>query len=158
VGTPGIVQGTVSDILALTKTVEIVDAVLVIFILVLAILIIVQVRKRKAPAKASGVPAQPNYYADVQQQAAAAGPMGQPDPFAGFGAPQAPQQMAPPPAAPAPVMTPPPPPPPPPPAPAAPSMPAPGTPAGWMPDPSGDPNTLRYWDGAAWTQHIAQRN
>jgi uncharacterized protein YxjI len=27
------------------------------------------------------------------------------------------------------------------------------TPAGWYPDPHGAPETLRYWDGAQWTQH-----
>ncbi|MGW5480092.1 phospholipid scramblase-related protein [Streptomyces sp. NPDC004008] len=27
------------------------------------------------------------------------------------------------------------------------------TPAGWYPDPHGGPGTLRYWDGAQWTQH-----
>ena len=43
------------------------------------------------------------------------------------------------------------------PAPAAPSPP-PGTPAGWLPDPNGIPDTLRYWDGSAWTQHFAQRS
>ncbi len=40
---------------------------------------------------------------------------------------------------------------------AAPSPP-PGTPAGWLPDPNGIPDTLRYWDGSAWTQHFAQRS
>ncbi|MFK4104196.1 phospholipid scramblase-related protein [Streptomyces sp. NPDC019531] len=28
------------------------------------------------------------------------------------------------------------------------------TPAGWYPDPHGAPQTLRYWDGAQWTQHV----
>lgn len=32
-----------------------------------------------------------------------------------------------------------------------------GTPAGWLPDPSGAPDTLRYWDGSAWTEHVATR-
>ncbi|MGH8987235.1 MAG: DUF2510 domain-containing protein [Acidimicrobiales bacterium] len=36
--------------------------------------------------------------------------------------------------------------------------PPPGTPAGWLPDPSGSTDTLRYWDGNAWTQHFAQRS
>ncbi|MFI6406826.1 phospholipid scramblase-related protein [Streptomyces sp. NPDC050548] len=27
------------------------------------------------------------------------------------------------------------------------------TPAGWYPDPHGAPRTLRYWDGAKWTEH-----
>jgi uncharacterized protein YxjI len=27
------------------------------------------------------------------------------------------------------------------------------TPAGWYPDPHGAPRTLRYWDGAQWTEH-----
>jgi hypothetical protein len=27
------------------------------------------------------------------------------------------------------------------------------TPAGWYPDPHGAPQTLRYWDGAQWTEH-----
>jgi hypothetical protein len=35
--------------------------------------------------------------------------------------------------------------------------PAPGTPAGWLPDPSGLPEVLRYWDGHAWTFHVATR-
>lgn len=33
-----------------------------------------------------------------------------------------------------------------------------GTPAGWLPDPNGSPDTLRYWDGNAWTEHQAHRN
>ena len=38
------------------------------------------------------------------------------------------------------------------------STPPAGTPAGWLPDPGGAPDTLRYWDGNAWTQHFAQRS
>jgi len=38
------------------------------------------------------------------------------------------------------------------------SSPPAGTPAGWLPDPGGAPDTLRYWDGNAWTQHFAQRS
>lgn len=49
-------------------------------------------------------------------------------------------------------------PPPPPPAPMTSSMPPPGTPANWLPDPGGAPDTLRYWDGANWTEHVAKRN
>ena len=30
-------------------------------------------------------------------------------------------------------------------------------PAGWYPDP-GDARALRYWDGAAWTAHVAPRS
>lgn len=32
---------------------------------------------------------------------------------------------------------------------------APTAPAGWFPDPSGNP-LLRYWDGQRWTEHYAQ--
>ena len=30
-------------------------------------------------------------------------------------------------------------------------------PAGWYPDPSGDPNLLRYWDGSQWTMQTQPR-
>ena len=32
-----------------------------------------------------------------------------------------------------------------------------GAPAGWYVDPSGQPHTLRYWDGDEWTKHTARR-
>jgi hypothetical protein len=30
--------------------------------------------------------------------------------------------------------------------------------AGWLPDPSGDTDQVRYWDGSAWTEHVAVRS
>ncbi len=43
-------------------------------------------------------------------------------------------------------------------APGAQPPPAPGGPAaGWLPDPGGDPNVVRYWDGSTWTDHTARR-
>ncbi len=38
---------------------------------------------------------------------------------------------------------------------APPDEPGPGTGPGWLPDPSGAPDHLRYWDGRAWTPHVA---
>jgi hypothetical protein len=32
-----------------------------------------------------------------------------------------------------------------------------GTPAGWLRDPSGSGDVVRYWDGRAWTAHVATR-
>jgi len=134
-----------------TLAIEIVIVVVVVALLV-AILVINQRRKRPSTAGGQAPPAQ-SYYADLQQPeptgAAGAqqpgfapfGPAGQPDPFAGFAAaPAAPVA----PAAPAP--------------PPPPGTPPPGTPAGWLPDPGGLANTLRYWDGSTWTQHVAQRS
>ena len=34
---------------------------------------------------------------------------------------------------------------------------APANPAGWYPDPNGDPSLLRYWDGNGWTAHVEPR-
>jgi hypothetical protein len=137
-----------------TKMIEIV--VLAIVIIMLGVTLVLY-RRNGRPGSGGGgrakKAANASYYNDVgtlpmqpgMVGGAAFGPMGggQPDPFAGFGG-----------GAPAPGMAPPPPPPPPAP---APMQPPPGTPAGWMPDPSGAPDTLRYWDGASWTQHVAQR-
>ncbi|MGH8980157.1 MAG: DUF2510 domain-containing protein [Acidimicrobiales bacterium] len=39
----------------------------------------------------------------------------------------------------------------------APPRPSEGSPAAWLPDPGGAPDTLRYWDGHAWTDYFAQR-
>ena len=36
--------------------------------------------------------------------------------------------------------------------------PAPGTGPGWLPDPSGAPDQVRFWDGLAWTPHVAVRS
>jgi heat shock protein HtpX len=33
----------------------------------------------------------------------------------------------------------------------------PSAPAGWYVDPSGEPHTLRYWNGGEWTKHTARR-
>jgi hypothetical protein len=120
--------------------------------------VLVLYRRNSRPAKsgaghAATAPSAASYYSDVGTLPAATamggGSFGGPaDPFAGFGG--ASQFGGTPAAAP--------PPPPPPPAPATPSMPPPGTPASWMPDPGGAPDTLRYWDGMSWTQHVAKRN
>ncbi len=131
-----------------TKTIEVVILVVVVILLGT---ILVLYRRQSRPAKsgshAASTTSPASYYADVgtMQAPVGVGGGGQSDPFAGFGG--GPQFGGPAPA------------PPPPPAPAPmPQMPPVGTPAGWMPDPSGAPDTLRYWDGASWTQHVATRS
>jgi hypothetical protein len=153
-------------VLALSRQVEIIEGAIAVVIVALLVVILVLNQRKKREAKPQAQSPSPNYYADLQQQAG-----GEPDPFAGFGA----VSPAPTPAAPAPAAQPamvsaappatngspvqqmpsvamptldsPP----------APASPMPGTPAGWLQDPSGDPDTLRYWDGNGWTQHVAQR-
>jgi hypothetical protein len=149
---------------ALSSTTKVLEIVIIVVILVLLVMVVVLYTRRNRPAKAKSSPTPQNYYGDLATVQAPQAPtnqgFGQPaDPFAGFGsgaapAPpaQAPQPMAAPAMA-APAMAAPAPPP----APAAPAGPVPGTPAGWLPDPSGAPNTLRYWDGNAWTQHVATK-
>ncbi|HMD45611.1 MAG TPA: DUF2510 domain-containing protein [Acidimicrobiales bacterium] len=161
---------------ALTQTTVILEIAILAIVVGLLITILVLYRRRNAPPKPREAPqAASNYYGDlatVQSPQTATGYGNQGDPFAGFGAGAAAPQGAPAPApapqaapapapAPAPVAAPVAPQPVPAPAPAPAPMavgPVPGTPAGWLPDPSGAPNTLRYWDGTTWTQHVAQRS
>jgi hypothetical protein len=124
-----------------------------VIVVALAVVALVLRQRQRKPAKPAQ-PAAPQAFplegqdAAAQQAAAAAaqpaftpsGPATHADPFAGFAA-TAPAAAPPPPAA----------------AP-GPASPPPGTPASWLPDPSGAPNTLRYWDGTAWTQHVAARS
>ncbi|MGH9044839.1 MAG: DUF2510 domain-containing protein [Acidimicrobiales bacterium] len=137
-----------------TKAVEVVILAVVI-ILLATILLLYRKNSRPAKAGANGAAQAASYYGDmgtVPAHAPSASSMSAPsnDPFAGFGGAVGQGSFGQPQPAPAP--------PPPPPAPAASPTPPPGTPAGWLPDPSGAPDTLRYWDGAGWTQHVARRN
>jgi Protein of unknown function (DUF2510) len=136
-----------------TKMLEVV--ILAVVVILLATVLVLYKRSSR-PAKATaghaaGAQSAASYYSDVGTLPAP-GSMGgggfgapQSDPFGGFGGGMEQNRYAPAP-------------PPPPPAPAPPAMPAPGTPASWMPDPGGAPDTLRYWDGNSWTQHVAKRN
>jgi hypothetical protein len=141
---------------ALSSSTKMIEVVILVVVVILLGTILVLYRRQSRPAKsgshAASAASPASYYADVgtmQAPVGVGGGHGQSDPFAGFGA--GPQFGGPPPAQA--------PPPPPPPAPASmPQMPPVGTPAGWMPDPSGAPDTLRYWDGASWTQHVATRS
>lgn len=141
---------------ALSSSTKLLEVVILAGVVILLATILVLYRRNGRPAKASHAAASPSaasYYSDIGTLSAP-GAMGggsfgggQSDPFVGFGGGMNQGGYS------APAT-----PPPPPPAPAAPAMPAPGTPAGWMPDPSGSPDTLRYWDGMSWTQHVAKRN
>lgn len=157
---------------SLSKSGKGIELVVIAIVILLVVMTFVIYTRRGAKARGRTGGAETNaasYYHDVGglpgtpggTMLAANGPSPQADPFAAFGAlsgqsvPQA--TVAPMPTAPVQMMTPTVPMPAPMPAPAAPMGPLPGTPAGWLPDPSGDPDTLRYWDGAGWTEHLARR-
>jgi hypothetical protein len=137
---------TTSPIVAISGGLVIGEVIVALIIVSLGAVILILKQRSKKPAKTEAPSAVQNMYADLappgmpggQQAPGTAGFGGSTDPFAAFTEP----------------------PPGPPPAPPAPGTggPPPGTPAGWLPDPSGAPNTLRYWDGSAWTAHVAQRS
>jgi hypothetical protein len=166
-GADGRSLGTILGALSsTTKTVELLILVIVVVLLVLVVVLIL--RGNRPPRTAKSQPTPQALYGGLATRSSPQSPqhdprLGQaPDPFAGVAtgpaqpvpapvqaepmAPMAP--MAAPGAAAPPVA----------PVAATPSTPAPATPAGWLPDPSGVPNTLRYWDGRAWTQHVARRS
>jgi hypothetical protein len=172
-----------AQLAALSTTTKVIEIAIVAVVVVLLLVTLVLYRRKSAPPKTAGGPQAPavtqNYYGDVTSLpngqgalAGAQGPGGSSAPidsFGGFapapGAVPSPAVAAPAAAsfgsspAPAPFGSAPAAAPAPPPAPtSAPTIPPPGTPAGWLPEPSGVPNTLRYWDGSAWTQHVAQRS
>ena len=160
-------------IVALSHTVIIIEAAVAVVIVGLLVAILVMSQRKKRPAQPAAPAQAPSasYYADLEQK-----PSGQADPFASLTTtPSVPQpdpfaaiSATPSPATPGAhalgaqpvgataavgvqtVSAPP--------VPAAvPAAPPAGTPPGWLPDPSGAPDTLRYWDGNAWTPHFAQR-
>ncbi len=112
--------------------------IIVVVVILLVVVLIMNTRKKKGPKQPAEKPAPQAYYADLQQPAGQQQMMAQPQMAAQPGYAPAPQGA--------------------PGAPMAPASPPPGTPAGWLPDPGGAPNTLRYWDGNAWTQHVAARS
>jgi len=84
---------------AFSSTTVILEIVILVVVVVLLVMILVLYRRRNAPPKPreAAAPATPNYYGDLATvpgpQAAPGGYGGQPDPFAGFGAVQAPPQQ-----------------------------------------------------------------
>ncbi|HXR53686.1 MAG TPA: DUF2510 domain-containing protein [Acidimicrobiales bacterium] len=146
-----------SVLAALGSSTKMLEVVILAVVVILLGTILILYKRNSRPAKAgaghaASTPTAASYYSDVGTLPAP-GVMGgqgyggpaQSDPFAGFGGGMEQNRYAAPP-------------PPPPPAPAQPAMPPPGTPASWLPDPAGTPDTLRYWDGMSWTQHVARRN
>lgn len=145
-------------------TTGIIEIVIIVVAVGLLVAALVLNQKKKSPAKAPKAPKAPKAGKDAQADLGAPAPgqqpdtqggalQGQGDGFTGFGesalAPGAASSSEVPGAPPAP--------------PAASPLgalptPPPGTPADWLPDPSGAPNALRYWDGNAWTEHVAQRS
>lgn len=164
-------------LVALSRTLVIEIPIGVVIIALLITVLVLNQRKKKGPAE-KAKPTPQSYYENLQPAANGQGAVptaspAQADPFAGFaGAPSATPAAPPAPVAggvangvangavPAidfgqaagAVQAPPAPPAP------APTPSAPAVPAGWLPDPSGAPDTLRYWDGSRWTQHVAQRS
>lgn len=148
-------MGTTSAValaaISLTKNTKIGLAIVAVVVVLLLIAMLVLARRRRAQKKA---PAQPGTApAPEMPQPTAAIPATLTENGAGpVGVTAAPvDDMGTTWSAPAPAS-----PPPPPPSPLG-GTPPPGTPAGWLPAPDGTPDTLRYWDGFAWTQHVAQR-
>jgi hypothetical protein len=155
-------MGTI--LIASTSTIAEIGVIVV--IVVLAVVTFVLYRKQNAPAKAaspdkSAGARATNYYSEVSSVAApgsaagrsditahesplTGGSSAQADPFATLSEGSAPAAPAPEAAA----------------ADSPASFPpaAAGTPAGWLTDPGGAADTLRYWDGNAWTAHVAQRS
>lgn len=131
--------------LSVTKGARIGLIVIGAVVVVLLIAILVLDRRRRSAKRAPSAEPQ-SLFADPQSTAGGPAPNGlagshQGQPFAdlspGGGAWEVPSPPAGPPAL---------------------GNPPPGTPAGWLPEPGGTPDTLRYWDGFAWTEHLAQRS
>jgi len=156
-----VLLGTISK---KTLIIEIVIGVIVILLLI-AVLVMNARKKHPKPAKEQATEesvadpvgegaAGAISGSEVRSGRAEVGPLGQPDPFTGFAAASPVSSRTTTPAAVGSSVA----------AegriPSPPTLdPAPeGTAPGWLPDPSGAADTLRYWDGTAWTQHLARRS